>query len=203
MSTEKALIEALSALVTGPPRPVIDVVFSSWIRVDGPVGELYVAFGEKGVNFIRAADAVEHDAITFEETFRVALGKPLRHAEHPPAGLMPALHGRSASTVPVDLGHLTDFERDVLTATRRIPSGQVRPYGWVAREIGRPKAVRAVGTALGNNPVPVLIPCHRVVRSDGQLGEYVFGRAMKEDLLRAEKTNVDEVADLAKRKVFY
>ena len=67
----------------------------------------------------------------------------------------------------------------MLTKTLEIPSGEVRPYGWVAREIGRPKAVRAVGSALGRNPVPVLIPCHRVVRSDGHVGNYGLGVPMK------------------------
>ena len=56
-----------------------------------------------------------------------------------------------------------------------IPRGEVRPYGWIAAEIGRPKAVRAVGTALGHNPVPLIVPCHRVVRSDGMIGQYSLG----------------------------
>jgi O-6-methylguanine DNA methyltransferase len=53
-----------------------------------------------------------------------------------------------------------------------IPPGEVRPYSWIAREIGRPGAVRATGSALAKNPVPLLIPCHRVVRSDGRIGKY-------------------------------
>ena len=56
-----------------------------------------------------------------------------------------------------------------------IPRGEVRPYGWIAAEIGRPKAVRAVGTALAHNPVPLVVPCHRVVRSDGMIGQYSMG----------------------------
>ena len=67
------------------------------------------------------------------------------------------------------------FRSDVLRKTAEIPRGEVRSYAWVAREIGRPRAVRAVGSALGNNPIPYLIPCHRVVRSDGALGEYSSG----------------------------
>ena len=81
-------------------------------------------------------------------------------------------------------------KRDVLGATSTIPRGQTRPYGWIAAEIGRPKAVRAVGTAVGRNPVPLLIPCHRVVRSDGSPGEYVFGPDAKQALLAREREAV-------------
>ena len=70
-------------------------------------------------------------------------------------------------------------------------------------EIGRPRAVRAVGSALGRNPVPVLIPCHRVTRSDGSIGNYGGGPAMKEALFRAERVNLDEVAELASSGVHY
>jgi len=73
----------------------------------------------------------------------------------------------------------------------------VRPYGWVAREIGRPRAVRAVGSALGRNPVPVLIPCHRVVRSDGHLGNYGLGVPMKRTLLDAEGVDIARLERLA------
>ncbi|MER3421295.1 MAG: cysteine methyltransferase, partial [Chloroflexota bacterium] len=66
-------------------------------------------------------------------------------------------------------------QRRVLEKTAEIPRGEVRPYAWVAREIGAPGAVRAVGTALGHNPIPFIIPCHRVVRADGSLGEYSGG----------------------------
>lgn len=85
----------------------------------------------------------------------------------------------------------------MLAATGRIPAGEVRPYGWVAREAGRPNAWRAVGSVLARNPVPLLVPCHRVVRSDGDLGQYIFGPASKEALLRGEDANLDEARSLA------
>lgn len=91
----------------------------------------------------------------------------------------------------------------MLHAAQTIPKGEVRPYAWIARQIGRPKAVRAVGSALGHNPVPLLIPCHRVTRSDGAVGDYVFGARMKETLLRAEAVDLDEVRDLAGTNVHY
>ena len=95
---------------------------------------------------------------------------------------------RSFFTVPMDLSGLPEFQRDVLEAARAIPFGEVRPYAWVAERIGNPRAVRAVGTALGRNPVPFIVPCHRVVRSDGSLGGYFFGVSVKEYLLELERT---------------
>ena len=91
----------------------------------------------------------------------------------------------------------------MLTATRRIPVGETRPYGWVAREAGRPRAVRAVGSVLARNPVPLLVPCHRVVRADGHLGEYMFGPEHKQELLRAEHADLDRFAEYARRGVHY
>jgi len=67
---------------------------------------------------------------------------------------------------------LTDFEWQVLQACLKIPLGETRSYQWIAHKIGSPKAVRAVGQALRKNPYPLIIPCHRVVRSDGTLGGY-------------------------------
>jgi O-6-methylguanine DNA methyltransferase len=95
---------------------------------------------------------------------------------------------RSYFTVPVDLSELGKFQRAVLSAARAIPFGEVRSYRWVAERIGRPRAVRAVGTALGRNPVPLIVPCHRVLRSDGGVGGYLFGTRLKDFLLELERT---------------
>ena len=84
---------------------------------------------------------------------------------------------------------VTDFQRKVLNAIRDIPRGEVRSYGWVARKIGKPKAARAVGQALGANPVPVVVPCHRVVSSTG-LGGYGGGLHRKKELLSLEGVSV-------------
>jgi O-6-methylguanine DNA methyltransferase len=198
------LISALNRLAVSPrPSGLLERVHARWTTVEGAVEDLYVAFTDRGVTYIRTVGSMR-DEEEFAESFRRRFGRPLLRATRPPSGVAAAValrsHGRN---VPVDLAGLSDFERDVLTAARRIPKGQTRPYGWIAHEIGRPRAVRAVGTALGNNPVPVLIPCHRVVRSDGSLGEYVFGAGLKEQLLRTERVNVDEVRELARTKIFF
>ena len=95
---------------------------------------------------------------------------------------------RAFFSVPVDLSGAPDFQRQVLEAAQRIPFGEVRPYAWVADRIGYPRAVRAVGTALGRNPVPIILPCHRVLRTDGSLGGYLFGTDVKSRLLELERT---------------
>ena len=87
---------------------------------------------------------------------------------------------------PLDLSLVPSFTRQVLQATARIPYGEVRPYAWVARQLGRPKATRAVGQALHINPVAPIIPCHRVIASDNTLGGYGGGPEMKRWLLRLE-----------------
>ncbi len=89
--------------------------------------------------------------------------------------------------MPVDLSAAPDFQAKVLRAAGAIPFGQARPYAWVAQRIGHPRAVRAVGTALGKNPVPLIVPCHRVLKSDGGVGGYIFGTGVKQRLLGLER----------------
>ena len=87
----------------------------------------------------------------------------------------------------------------MLRKAREIPRGQVRPYGWIAREIGHPRAVRAVGTALANNPIPYFIPCHRVVRSDGVIGNYGGGGPeAKKQILSLEGVRLSKLQELAR-----
>jgi len=86
----------------------------------------------------------------------------------------------------LDLKGYTPFQRRVWQATLQIPYGQTRPYSWVAQEAGSPRAYRAVGTALAKNPIPIIIPCHRVLRKDGTLGGYGGGLDMKRRLLEME-----------------
>ena len=86
----------------------------------------------------------------------------------------------------LDLSVATPFQREVWAITRLIPYGETRSYRWVAEQIKRPAAARAVGQALGKNPLPVIIPCHRVVTSDGQLGGFNGGLETKQQLLHLE-----------------
>lgn len=74
--------------------------------------------------------------------------------------------------VPLALDYLSPFTKQVLTACRTIPLGQTATYSALAKKLGRPRATRAVGSALAKNPVPLIIPCHRIIRSDGQIGKF-------------------------------
>ncbi len=87
---------------------------------------------------------------------------------------------------PLDLRLATEFEKKVWRVTQTIPYGQVRTYQFIAREIGHPKAFRAVGQALKKNPLPIIIPCHRVIQSNGKSGGFSGGIEFKEKLLMLE-----------------
>ena len=86
----------------------------------------------------------------------------------------------------LNLSSGTPFQQKVWRAMLAIPRGETRSYAWIAKKIGKPKAVRAVGAACGANPVPIIVPCHRVVASDGSLGGFGGGLPLKKQLLRLE-----------------
>lgn len=136
------------------------------------LGPVYVAWNRLGVSAaMRSKSAAE-----FETWFGREIGRRLVRAE-PPAELAAKIEDQleGKRRLQFDLRGLTPFSQAVLRKTLEIRRGEVRPYGWIAREIGHPAAVRAVGTALANNPIPYFIPCHRVIRSDGVIGNYGGG----------------------------
>ena len=169
-----------------------------------PLGPLFVAYSRRGVTLVDLAPT----AGAFTRRYEARLGRPVLPATEPPARLAAALKralvtGRTGR-VPLDLAGLSSFQEAVLRKAVEIPPGEVRPYGWVAREIGHPGSDRAVGNALAANPVPLVVPCHRVVRADGRLGRYSLGRdANKRVLLSAEGLDVEAHERLAARGVRY
>lgn len=173
-----------------------------WFTVESPLGIVFVAHNRAGISFVMPG----HDIAEFEEAFHERVGRPLYRDDAPPPRLLANVRRQLAGErrrLAFDLRGLTTFERAVLEQTQRIPPGEVRPYAWVAAEIGHPKAVRAVGTALKHNPVPLLIPCHRVVRTDGTLGNYAWGGDKKRVLLQAEGLDVERCEALAEAGVRY
>jgi methylated-DNA-[protein]-cysteine S-methyltransferase len=165
---------------------LLDVAYSS---VDSPLGPLVVAATERGLVRVSYSQfRGEHEVL--EELARRVSPRVLEA----PARLDPVrreldeyFEGRRRDfDVAIDWSHLAGFTRDVLRATAKIPFGDVSTYAGVAEAAGSPRAVRAAGNALGSNPMPVVVPCHRVLRSGGALGGYTGGIERKEFLLRLE-----------------
>jgi len=170
--------------------------------VDSPLGPVYVAWNARGIAAVRQATSDEE----FERWFRLRFKRRAFRATDEPEKLdavRRALAGEAvdAAELEIDLRDCTPFEAAVLRKAREIPRGHARPYAWVAREIGAARAVRAVGSALANNPIPLIIPCHRVVRSDFSTGEYVFGSEAKRTLIAGEGLHIDVAARLAREGV--
>ncbi len=152
------------------------------------LGTVYVAYTDLGVSAVDLAPGDD----TFSRSLYRKYHRPVVRDAHPPQALRQGLRrffeSLSGFAGPVDLSMVGPFERMVLEQLRRIPKGQVRTYRDIAREIGHPGAVRAVGNACAKNPVPLIVPCHRVVRSDGGLGGYSLrgGTSLKRRLLESE-----------------
>jgi len=156
--------------------------------VSSPLGRLIGAYTEKGVCWVAIGD----DDRKLEREFRAAFAE----ADVQPAGsaihewveaIVRSLEGvGSASSVPLD-AQGTAFQWRVWNALQRIPRGTTLSYSDVAKQIGQPSAVRAVARACATNPVALVVPCHRVVREDGDLGGYRWGLERKEELLRRER----------------
>jgi len=199
---------ALAALHTRAPDTILPAVLAAiepdgeYALVQGPTGSTYVSWNTNGVTACVPLSVAGSDE-GFEE------GHPgrLRRVDEPPPRIARPL-GRALASgrlgdLPIDLESLGEFQQAVLRKCAEIPPGEIRPYGWIAREIGNPGAVRAVGTALGRNPIPILIPCHRVVRTDGRIGAYAYGPQMKRDLLAGEGVDPDGIEHDAGRGIRY
>jgi O-6-methylguanine DNA methyltransferase len=172
--------------------------------IDSPIGPLRVAWNGRGVSSVDGAP----DDHAFEQGFFARTGRRASRVEALPPRLGRAIERRLAGDRParidLDLRGTTEFEQAVWLKALEIPRGEVRPYGWIAAEIGRPRAVRAVGTALGHNPIPLIVPCHRVVRTDGFIGQYSLGGpANKRTILAAEGADPDGLEGLARSGIRY
>ena len=170
-------------------------VADSYAVFETVLGPVYVAWNRLGASAaMRSKSPAE-----FEDWFRRDVGRRLVRVE-PPADLAAKIEDQLAGKrrMRFDLRSVGPFAQAVLHKTLEIPRGQVRPYGWIAREIGHPLAVRAVGTALANNPIPYFIPCHRVVRSDGVIGNYGGGGPeAKKNILSLEGVQLARLQKLA------
>jgi methylated-DNA-[protein]-cysteine S-methyltransferase len=157
-----------------------------YCALPSPIGRLFVAASEAGLMRV----SFQQPERAFIEQLRRAGIEPVRSRART-ADVVHQLRAyfageRRAFDIRVDLSGISPFQRDVLMAAASIPAGEVVSYGEIARRIGRPGGSRAVGQALGHNPIPIVIPCHRVIAAGGQIGGYGGGLARKRRLLRLE-----------------
>jgi O-6-methylguanine DNA methyltransferase len=165
------------------------------------LGDVYVAWTADGVSALRLAQ----DEHAFEAWYGERFGRRcVRAVEDDPtsSAARAKLRGEDV-TVPLDLSDCSPFEQRVLDHAAKIRRGHARPYAWLAREVGMPEATRAVGNALGHNPVPLLIPCHRIIRTDNTIGGYVFGSDLKRTLLEEEGVDFGALERVTRRGFRY
>ena len=179
----------------GPAAASAGLLDVAYVIDDSPVGPLLLAATPRGLVRLAYLDHSDEDAVLEHLARRVSprvlssakpLDGPRRELEQYFSG-----HRREFDT-PVDWQLVHGFGRRVLEATARVPFGSVTTYKRVATEAGSPRAARAAGNALGANPIPIVVPCHRVLHSTGGLGGYTGGLDRKRLLLGIEGSNPSE-----------
>lgn len=189
--------------VAEPARRCIDELCESFDEFETDGRLVRVVFTDRG---LRRIDVREVSTDDFVREHEKRFGRTLRRgslASRMRDAIARLLRGESVTPPTVDLTGLTPFEQEVLHAITHIPHGEVRSYEWVARRVGKPKATRAVGNVMARNPLPFVLPCHRVVPTSGGVGRYAFGPEMKRELLAAEGAPVEELERLAAEGVRY
>jgi methylated-DNA-[protein]-cysteine S-methyltransferase len=197
----------IGLLRAAAPPTLTKIVMESAMDRYGPVetevGKVWIGFNTRGITMVYpgAQGAPAFSQAYLSRRFRVA--QPASVPRYYANLVRQAASGTPLQNPRLDLDGLTPFEQATLGFLLHIPRGEVRPYSWLAREVGKPRAVRAVGTAMARNPVPLLLPCHRVVPADGGVGNYAFGSEMKKVLLQREGVPLEELDSLAQNGVRY
>jgi AraC family transcriptional regulator of adaptative response/methylated-DNA-[protein]-cysteine methyltransferase len=164
---------------------------------DSPLGRMLMAATDRGICAVQFGDSAEQLREALQAEFPAARLEPMRRPVHPDfarwmEGLKRYLAGRNpCPDLPLDV-RATAFQAKVWRYLQSIPAGQVRSYGEVAKAIGDAKAPRAVARACASNRIAVLVPCHRVIRGDGNPGGYRWGEDRKRMLLESERAFADE-----------
>lgn len=186
-AAEMQTLDALQGQLAEKAR-ALELVDVAYRMVDSPVGSLLLASTDAGL--VRVAFESEgHDRIL--ELLSEKLGPRILRDKSSLDGTARQLDEYFAGTrhsfeLPVDLQLSTQFRRQVQLELGHIDYGQTLSYAQLAQQIGKPKAVRAVGSACATNPIPIVLPCHRVLRTDGSLGGYLGGLEAKTELLKLE-----------------
>jgi O-6-methylguanine DNA methyltransferase len=196
------LAQAVKSLALVPPASCREECKEAIADSFDRVGDVWVAFTKDRIRMIAAAESIDGVRRPYAKKY----GRVLEPGAIPAAlrrQVAAAVKGEGVDAPKVDFDAANDLEHDVLQTLTRIPRGEVRTYAWVARQVGRPRAVRAVANVIARNAVPYVVPCHRVVPSSGGIGNYIFGSATKRALLEREGVDVDELDALAKEHVRY
>jgi methylated-DNA-[protein]-cysteine S-methyltransferase len=178
----KRVVQHIAAIKHG--ERTTPVVLTS---VQTPIGRLFVGFKEDKIAYVGIDTGLPQEQVRVQVEAR--LRRPVVSGEAP-VWLAKTLEQYFSTwhvdDAVMDLEDLTPFEQAALRAAAQIPPGEVRSYSWVASQIGRPRAARAVGQVMARNPLPLLFPCHRVVDASGELHNYGYGLEMKARLLKME-----------------
>ena len=153
------------------------------------LGPIFIGVDEQGVVTLKIGVTEEEFASGLEREYQAVVTRSPEKVADVITQLQEYFEGkRSSFSLPLNLSHLTQFQRKVLLATLDVPHGQITTYGEIAHRLGKGRLARAVGQALARNPIPILIPCHRVLGADGSLHGYSAGRGLetKGKLLRLE-----------------
>ncbi len=195
------LARAVKSLAIAPARSCRETIAlaDGFGRIGSGAAAVWVGFSDRGIRLIHRGSFEE-----FRRLYAKRYGRGLDRRALPDSlrrQVDDALSGEGVKKPRLDLMEATPLERKVMDALLRIPRGEVRTYSWLARQVGKPKAVRAVANFVARNAVPFVIPCHRVVPLTGGVGEYAFGSSTKRQLLQREGVDVAQLDALARQGI--
>lgn len=195
--------QAVKLRLKAPSEIVFEHTSDQYGMAESDLGPVWIGYTKQGISVVKMG--LEND-LAFEQYYAERLGR------QPVKGIVPekyiravlrALRGEKPVKVPLALDGLPVFEQTVLNHLAKIPFGEVRPYAWLAKEAGNPGAVRAVGTIMARNPIPFLLPCHRIIPSNGGVGNYGYGPDMKRILLEREGVSPRDLEGWKRQRIRY
>ena len=163
-----------------------------YTTIKSPVGEILATRIDRGLNFVAfPKNRWQQFLSALKKDENIILIEDKKRFSNLRNNLRAYFSGKRVQfKEKFDLTGGTDFQKKVWRAMQKIPFGQTRSYGWLAKQVGGKGKARAVGMACGSNPIPILIPCHRVIKEDGGLGGYGGGLGIKKKLLKIEGVNI-------------